>query len=587
MWGAAFEVPAQHDNFETAIEEEGLTGVVWSTLTPDGIATGAAGFADAKSRELILHDSKVQTGSLVKTLVATGILRLVTEGRLGLDIPVSTLLPEFEFDNPWMPGNPVLVQHLLDHTSGLEDARLGQIFSMASESDTPLSMSFPNTVLRIRSRPGSRVSYSNQGYTLLGMLIERVTGERYEQYLDKQLLQPLGMHQSSFRFISQVGPHADARLVMGHFENGVTQLAVPMYLRPAGQFTTTASDMALFAGFLMSNGEVDGKAFITFKLLQSMGRPTTTEAAMAGLVDAGYGLGLNSRDRHGVLANCHVGTSIGFRASFCVFPHAQKAFFVAMNADVETADYDRFDALLIRELDITASIPSASITPSIGIVDWQGIYVLAPNRMQSFAYIDRALNFATLRWDGQQLHMKPFQNASRSLLPVGDWLFRAEDRVRASHVLLVADDGQRIISDGFRSYQKISLWHIIPIWISLIAGLVGLVYLFFTGIFRILRHGVRKSDPMVTAFFACTALFLPIPLFYSQSFLQLGELTPASGLLALVTGLLPLAMIFGLWGSVRQDAKDRSLLGMLAMLSVLQWCVVLAFWGLVPLRLWV
>src|SRR3546814_10529503 len=99
------------------------------------------------------------------------------------------------------------------------------------------------------------------------------------QDLDYHFLGPLGMHQSTFRFVSQEGPHADAQLAMGHFEGGATQAAVPLYLRPAGQFTTTASDMGLFARFLMSDGEIDGKPFIAPHLLQAMGRPTTTEAA--------------------------------------------------------------------------------------------------------------------------------------------------------------------------------------------------------------------------------------------------------------------------------------------------------------------
>lgn len=583
------EVAAElHAEFQHAIEEEGLAGVVWAAITPGGIEIGATGFADAKRNKLLSNDSKVQTGSIAKTFIATGILRLVTEGRLAPDSPVAPLLPGVEFENPWASSHPVLVRHLLDHTSGLDDARLWQVFSLHPGPDTPLSASTKRGPLRIRSRPGSRLSYSNLGYTLLGMVIERVTGERYEQYLDTHLLHPLGMHQSSFRFVSQEGPHADTRLAMGHFEGGATQSAVPLYLRPAGQFTTTASDMGLFARFLMSNGEIDGKPFIAPHLLQAMGRPTTTEAALAGLLDAGYGLGLNSRDRYGALGNCHAGTTVGFRANFCVFPELQKALFVAMNADVEAADYERFDVLLVRELGIAAAIPTKRAAPPSGMNDWQGVYVLAPNRTESFAYLDRVLNFATVRWNGQQLDLTPFQGKTKSLLPVGGWLFRAEDRTWASHVLLVSDDGRRTISDGFRSYEQASLWRMVSLWASLIAGVAGLTYLVLLGIFRLLRRRLSFADPLFVPFLASVALFLPVPLFFSQSFLQLGDLTPASALLALVTGILPLAMLFGLWRSFGPDARNRSApRDKLAMFGVLQWSLVLAFWGLMPLRLWV
>lgn len=577
-----------HAEMETAVEDEGLVGVVWATVTPDGTATGSVGLANAERGELLSTGSKVQTGSIVKTFVAAGILRLATEGKLELDSPVAPLLPHVKFENPWASSNPVLVRHLLDHTSGLDDARLRQVFSRNAKPDTPLNVSIQPGRLQIRSRPGSRLSYSNLGYTLLGVVIEHVTGERYEEYLDAHLLRPLGMHDSTFRFVSQEGPHADIRLAMGHFEAGVNQHVVPMYLRPAGQFTTTARDMGRFARFLMSNGEIDGEPFIASHLLRAMGRPTITEAASAGLMDAGYGLGLNSRDRHGVLGNCHVGTTVGFRSNFCLFPEEQKAFFVAMNADVETANYDRFDALLVRELGIAPATPTRRQSPPSGIGDWEGVYVLAPNRTESFAYLDRVLNFATVRWNGRQLHLNPFQGPTRFLSPVGGWLFRADDRTWASHVLLVSDDSRQVVSDGFRSYEKISLWRMVPLWVSLTAGLAGLIYLMLFGIVRLLCRRLNYADPLFVPFLATVALLLPVPFFFSQSFLQLGDLTLASGLLALVTGILPLAMLFGLWRSFSRYATNRSMLSdKLVMLSVLQWSVVLFFWGLVPLRLWV
>ena len=116
--------------------------------------------------------------------------------------------------------------------------------------------------LRVRARPGSRYAYSNMGYGLLGMVIEKVTGQPYERYLDAQLLQPLGMADSTFTFVTQTGAQADPRLAMGYFEHGVAQPAVPQYLRPAAQFTTTAADMGKLAHFLMGDGKLQGKRFI-------------------------------------------------------------------------------------------------------------------------------------------------------------------------------------------------------------------------------------------------------------------------------------------------------------------------------------
>lgn len=587
---AAAPIQSQADlsrELRAAIEEEGLTGATWAVVTPEGMSTGAAGLADARHRTPLSADNKVQTGSLVKTLVAAGILRLVTEGRLGLDSPVTELLPHVELENPWAPDSPVLLRHLLDHTSGLDDARLSQVFSLNARPDTPLNESIGRSPLRVRSRPGSRLSYSNTGYTLLGMVIESVTGSRYEQYLDAELLRPLGMLDSTFAFVSQEGPHADGRLAMGHFEGGESQPAVPLYLRPAGQFTTTAADMGRFARFLMGNGQVAGKPFIAPELLRAMGQPTTTEAAMAGLTTAGYGLGLNSRDRYGLLGRCHVGTAIGFRANFCIFPEARKAFFIAANADVETANYERMDALLLRSLDIAPALPAAATAPPSGIGDWQGIYVLAPSRMESFAYVDRLLNFAFVEWDGHRLRLNPFQGTAKHLLPVGGQLFRADDRVKPSHALLVSNDGRRVISDGFRSYEMVSMWRMVPLWASFLGGVLALAYVLLAGIVRLVRRRLTPADSLLVPFVTVAALFVPIPFFLTQSFLRLGDLTPASALLAAVTAALPLAMLLGLWISFRRDRPDGRTVGdKVAMVGVFQWAMVLFAWDLLPLCLW-
>lgn len=578
-----------HAAMERALREEGLVGVVWATVAPGETATGAAGLKNAHRGEPLTSASKVQIGSVTKTLIATGVFRLVTEGRLRLDTAVASLLPGIALSNPWEESHPLLLRHLLDHTSGLDDARLWQVFSLEARPDMPLSASLGRdpSLLRVRSRPGTRLSYSNMGYTLLGMVIEAVAGERYEVYLDAHLLRPLGMRSSSFRFVSQTGPHADAQVAMGHFENGVTQAAVPSYLRPAGQFTTTAADMALFARFLMGNGAIDGVPFVDHQLLRAMGRPSTTEAATAGL-EAGYGLGLTRRDRHGVLGRCHVGTTVGYRANLCLFPEEQKAFFVSMNADIETADYERFDALLIRALGVEPADPAVQAEPPPGIADWEGIYALVPNRIESFAYLDLALNFATVRWDGARLHLEPFQAATKSLTPTGGRLFRSHDRTTASHVLLTSSDGRRVISDGIQTFEQVSRWRIVPLWLSLAAGVSGLLYLVLAGVARTLRRRLKPSDPLFAPFLAAVALLVPVPFFLGQSFLQLGDLTPASALLALATGVLPLAMIFGLWRRFDRGTKGwNAVLDTLATVAVLQWTIVLAFWGLVPLRLWV
>lgn len=570
-----------------SLTAQGLQGAVWSTVTDDTIAVDAAGVRDARTGVALDANDQVHVGSVAKTLLATGVLQLVGEGRFTLDTPVSELLPGIAFDNPWASGHPVRVRHLLDHTAGLDDARLSDMFSLQTRADAPLETLFGERALRVRSVPGSRHSYSNTGYTLLAMMVEAVTGTRYETHLAARLLQPLGMHDSTFAFTTQEGPRASPRLAMGHFENGVAHAAVPMRMRPAGQFTTTAADMGRFAHFLMSDGRVDGKPLVDATLLRAMGKPVGTEAAHAGL-RVGYGLGMATRNRHGAVGTCHGGSTVGYRAMLCLFPESRRAFFVSINADHEGADYGRIDRLLVESLDLpNASSPRTSAQVADATA-WQGHYIPAPNRFASLAWIDTTLNFVRVTADGATLRVSPFQSKAVELAPMGDGLFRAEDRTIASHAALLTTDGRRVITTGLQTYERVPLVMLASLWLSLAAGLLGLAWLLVMGIARIVVHGrAWWKHPATIPWIGIAALLLPVPLFLRQSFMAMGDFTPASATLAVVTVLLPLTMLAGLIIALRRRPwSTTAIVDALAMIAVLQWTAVLACWGLLPLRLW-
>lgn len=568
--------------------EEKLTGAVWATVDADGaIAVDAAGLKDARSGQPMRAEDRVHVGSITKPLLATGVLRLVSQGRFSLETPVSELLPDTVFDNPWAASDPVRVRHLLDGTSGLDDLRLWQFFSTRPDPDTPLADAFAGDgLLRVRSRPGTRFSYSNMGYTLLGRIVEAVTGQRYERYLDAHLLRPLGMRDSSFGFVSQQGPHADPRLAMGHFDDGTPHVAVPIYLRPAGQFTTTARDMARFAHFLMGDGRIKGEPFIDPRWLRTMGEPRDTEAAQAGL-RVGYALGMATRDRHGAVGRCHDGSILGYRAMLCLFPERQRAYFWSVNTDSESPGHRRrLDALFVNALGVAAPAPAVPAA-HVDLDAWEGFYVPAPNRMASFAWIDTVSGFIRLRREGAGLRLKPAQSQAIMLVPMGGSLFRATDRTLASHALLTSAQGKRVISTGLQSYEQISLLKLAPLWASLVAGTLGLLWVLLSGLARALTGRLSQSHPLTVPLLGVLALLLPLPLLLTQSLLQLGDVTPGSVLLAVATAALPLTMVVGLGLYFRHRRKGKvAMLDALAIGSVLQWALVLAAWGLLPLRLW-
>lgn len=114
-----------HKDISTILKQEKLTGTVWATMTPEGgIRTDSAGIKNAITGEKLSFNDCVHIGSVVKTLLAAGILRLITDGKLEIETPLSEIVPEITIDNPWAATHPVRLRHLLDHTAGLDDARL-------------------------------------------------------------------------------------------------------------------------------------------------------------------------------------------------------------------------------------------------------------------------------------------------------------------------------------------------------------------------------------------------------------------------------------------------------------------------------
>lgn len=599
-WSAALlaaEPPPGHaeeplaETIARVLSEEGLVGATWALVMPGETVIGAAGSSDVSTGRPMSPRDRVQVGSVAKTFIALGVLRLVTEGRLELDAPVARYVSNVPFENPWEPGSPLLVRHLLDHTGGLDDARMWQVFSLRARSDMPLreGLVHAGDAVQVRHRPGDRFSYSNSGYLLLGMVIEAVTGRRYEEWLTEALLAPLRMTHSTFEFVTQVGPRADPTLAMGQFDPQTPSAAVPIRVRPASQFTTTAADMARFARFLMSDGRIDGEVLIDGSLLQAMAVPTTTESARAGLA-AGYALGLARRDRHGTVGKCHFGNIGTFRAALCLFPEHQRAFFVSHNTDPEDANFARVDALLVQALGLPPADEPPALPPAVDPADWDGQYLARPSRFQQFAYLDELMGVTRVRWDGQLLHLEPLQGAPRSLTPSGGALFRAADRREPTHVLLRSADGLLSVSDGMRTLDRVPAGEIYRRWASAGVGVAALLYLLVAGgvrSIRALRQGRWTEEPLRWPTLCLGLLVVAPTLYLRQPFLAIGDPTSANIAVAALTGALPLALLVAGVQRVRAGIQGwTARLELLALAAALQWCAVLASWGMLPLVLW-
>jgi CubicO group peptidase (beta-lactamase class C family) len=573
------------------LKKQKMAGAVWCIIDSSGnIKTDAAGFNNVQKNILMKPTDKVLIGSITKSLLSAGILQLATEGKLDVNDPVNKYLPDVKFDNPWEKTHPVTIQHLMDNASGLGDLRLWHIFNTTALPDTPLSAFYAKdpSVLKIYTKSGSLYSYSNMGFTLLGMVIESVTKQPFETYLDEHLIKPLGMKNSTFQYRSQSGKYEDKMLAMRHYDGGKSAPNMPLYVRPAAQFMTTAYDMGLFLKFLMSNGQINGKSFIDLKYLKSFGNPRSTIASEKGL-DNGYSAGMMRRDKYGVQGIYGLGNIIGYKAHSYFFPDEKTGFFISFNMDSETADYELFNDDFIKYLGIKTK-PLISKNQPIDNdfpENIEGYYIPVFTKYEPFDLPDKMTGFIKIIVNQNQVKFTPFQQKASQLFYNGKGKFSLENRTDSSHIFY-KDENEVFMTYGIKTFKKYNGAIILMLWISFILGVLSMLYILLSGVYKLFKY--KKTifqDPMIWVFLGVLSLLIPIPFFLTQSFIEIGNKGTASILLMLSTIVLPLGtVVSGIHFWNNKSKKTTTIFDIIALICVFQFLCLLIFWGLIPFRFW-
>ena len=161
------------------------------------------GVADADGQVPVTEDTVFQVASISKSVTAWGVMRLVEEGLVDLDAPVSTYLTRWELPSSEYDARGVTVRRLLSHSAGI--ANVGGYAGFDSrdkvqtlEDSLVSARDAGGEGARIIYQPGSKYLYSGGGYTILQLLVEEVTQQTFATYMEDKILRPLGMTKSSF-----------------------------------------------------------------------------------------------------------------------------------------------------------------------------------------------------------------------------------------------------------------------------------------------------------------------------------------------------------------------------------------------------
>jgi CubicO group peptidase (beta-lactamase class C family) len=270
------------------------------------------GFADVgKKLRMDPEQTMVRIGSTSKLFTWTAVMQLVEKGQLDLDRNINDYL-DFSVPNDF--GKPITLRDLMNHRGGFEEGLKDILWT------NPQGVPSTEAYLKEHKRPmlfppGEVPAYSNYGAALAGYIVERISKEPYERYIERHILEPLGMTHTSFdqplpqRFAAAISKgYRTASAPPGPYELIVT--------RPAGSGTTTAADMSRFMIAHLQDGHVGDAAILQVETAQRMHSPS--ESAPPGFATMAHGFFRELHNGRTVLG--HGGDTIFFHNEFEFLP---------------------------------------------------------------------------------------------------------------------------------------------------------------------------------------------------------------------------------------------------------------------------
>jgi CubicO group peptidase (beta-lactamase class C family) len=408
----------------------------------------------------VTADTHFRAGSISKTFVAIALVQLYEDGEIDLDTPVAELASDVEIDNAWLVSDPVRLIHLLQHTAGLDDMHFNEIYNQSHPPDMPLAEVLKlNPASRVvRWPPGTRMSYSNPGYGIAGHILEKLTGEKYEDRIAEEIFKPIGMTESSFYLV----PEDHAKLARGYSSRSGPPVAyTPIYLRPAGNLHTSAGDMGKFVQLLLNWGETATDLVVDPEYLSNMEHPRTSLASAAGLRN-GYGTGLASSFVEGFPMLGHNGGIEGFSSSFAYSTSRDVGYVVLLNSTHSPEAMRRISRLAVRYLKAEVEAPPKpeALVGEAVLREYEGYYHQANPRHQVMAFVEWLRAGQQVRVNGSRLDVTPVFGPATTLIPVSNNLFRLDADPEATRVFTTDADGTMILTGGSLYLERRPRWRV-------------------------------------------------------------------------------------------------------------------------------
>lgn len=405
-----------HSQLDSTLQELQVPGAQVAVFNSKQLLWQASfGYTDPEQQIPVNDNTLFRAGSTTKTLVALAIMQLVQQDKFSLQDEVLQLEPALLLQNPWQSSHPVRVIHLLEHTAGLDDMHFRNIYNR-HDPGIPLldAVNRDAASLKVRWQPGTRHAYSNPGYGILGHLIEKYSTQRFEDYIEQQVLQPLGM--SSCQLSTSLKP--DPRLSHG-FSHAKTVPFQQIYLRSAGNLECNAAGMAQLGLWLLSQAQTAQLPHLDTNSIHPLERPESTLAAQQGLT-YGYAKAIYASTRSGREWLGHDGGIDGFLTSYGYNRELDLGYAVMLNSS--NVRLRRLTDIITQSFQTDATIAAPTLV-AIDRPEIDGYYRASNIRNQLFAGIAFSTAVGKVTTEGSDLLAAPILGAANHYQHLGHGQF--------------------------------------------------------------------------------------------------------------------------------------------------------------------
>ena len=318
--------PAVHDQIDNHLVPGLAVAVV---LGGEPIYTKAFGVKNVDNQAALTADSLFHWASVTKPFVATAIMQLVEQGKIDLDAPVVKYLPYFQVDDP--QSSKITIGQMVSHTSGMPDV-INYQWDQPVYDDGALERYVRSlSSKKLIAPPGEKRRYSNMAFEVLGNVIAKVSAMTFEDYVQENILVPLGMAKSTL-----LKKQADESLLTSPHtvvsKEGQKVCIVRKHWpynrmhAPSSTMISNVHDMARWAIANLNHGELGDNRILKASSYEILWQPRSEKFP-------GIGLSWFLRERNGLRTVSHGGGDRGFRSNFVMVPEKDLAVLMVSNSD--------------------------------------------------------------------------------------------------------------------------------------------------------------------------------------------------------------------------------------------------------------